>query len=362
MKSGQSAAIVGVAQLIQRPNDVALTEAMGPIELMVAAARAAAADAGGSSLLRRVQFVGVAGGWWRYRNPGQLVAAQLGCDDAATALAAISGTGPQDLVGLAAQRIGRGELDVALIVGGEARWTAQRLKRSGVEPAWITEPSGATDRREPESVSRFPDEMLTEMAVFGSAAAAYAIFDDRLRSANGRTVAEQRDHISALWSGFNDVAVKNPVAWDRAVHTAPTIRDASANNRMIAFPYTKAMVANNTVDMGSAILLCTVDAALSAGVSREQMVFPQVVTSSHETWTVAARRELHESPALAAAGEAAFNRCGVGPDDFEHVDLYACFPAIVQMSSAALGLGTRPGRRSSAHRHRGPRVRRRSGW
>lgn len=319
-------------------------DSLGPIELMVGAARAAAADAGAPNLLGRVGFIGVAGGWWRYRNPGEIVAAQLGCHGAATALAAVSGTGPQDLVGLAAQRISRGELDVALIVGGEARWTAQRLKRSGIEPSWITAdaPSGQADLPgvEPERVSGFPDEMLAEMGYFGSAAAAYAIFDDRLRSARGWTVAEQRDHIAALWSGFSDVAARNPYAWDRTRHSVDDIRNASSANRMITFPYTKAMVANNNVDMGSALLLCSADVAVAAGVARDRMVFPQVVTSCHETWTVTARRELNESPALAAAGHTAFDHAGVGPDDFDHIDLYACFPSIVQMSSAALGLGT----------------------
>jgi acetyl-CoA C-acetyltransferase len=339
VKRRQSAAIVGVAQLVQRPGEHSLHDAMGPIELMVAAARAAAADAGSPHLLARVGFVGVAGGWWRYRNPGRIVAHQLGCGGAATALAAVSGTGPQDLVGLAAQRITGGELDVALIVGGEARWTAQRLKRAGVEPSWITEdPPGVV--APPERVSGFPDEMLSEMGVLGSAAAAYAIFDDRLRSSSGRSLAEQRDHVAALWSGFSDVAVNNPHAWDRTPHAVDEIRNASTDNRMIAFPYTKSMVANNTVDMASALLLCSVEGAMSAGVGRDRMVFPQVVTSSHETWTVVARGELHESPALAAAGHAAFHHAGVGPEDFDHIDLYACFPSIVQMSSAALGLGT----------------------
>jgi acetyl-CoA C-acetyltransferase len=339
VKRRQSAAIVGAAQLVQRPGERAFHEALGPIELMVDAARAAAADAGTPQLLAQVGFIGVAGGWWRYRNPGQIVANQLGCADAATALAAVSGTGPQDLVGLAAQRISRGELDVALIVGGEARWTAQRLKRAGIAPSWITEdPPG--DVVAPERVSVFPDDMLSEMAFLGSAAVAYAIFDDRLRTAHGRSVTEQRDHVASLWSVFSHVAASNPFAWDRIPHAVDFIRNPSTDNRMIAFPYTKSMVANNTVDMGSAILLSSVETALSAGVTRDRMVFPQVVSSSHETWTVAARRELHESPALAAAGLAAFDHAGVEPDDFEHIDLYACFPSIVQMSAAALGLGT----------------------
>lgn len=336
MSADHAAAIVGVSQIVQRPGDTSLGDSLGPIELMVAAARSAAVDAGAPELLSRIGFVGVAGGWWRYRNPGQLVAAELGCGSAATALSAVSGTGPQDLVGLAAERITRGELDVALITGGEARWTTQRLKRLGEEPTWST----CDGEGDPERVSSFPEEMLAEMGVIGSATAAYAVFDDRLRSAHGRTIAEQRDHVAALWAGFSEVASKNRYAWDQVPHAAESIRNPSPDNRMIAFPYTKAMVANNTVDMGSAILLCSVRVARSFGIATDRMVFPHVVTSSHETWTVAERQELHESPALTAAGLAAFNHVGRTPDDFAHIDLYACFPSIVQMSSAALGLGS----------------------
>jgi acetyl-CoA C-acetyltransferase len=106
---------------------------------------------------------------------------------------------------------------------------------------------------------------------------------------------------------------------------------------MIAFPYTKAMVANNTVDMASAVLLCNMDIARAAGVPRTHLVFPAVVANSHETWKVVNRHELHDTPALRAAGAAAFDHLGLGPDEINHVDLYACFPAIVRMSTAALG-------------------------
>ena len=88
-------AIVGAAQVVQRPGDwTDASDTRGPIELMVDPARAAAEDAGAPALLGRVGWIGVAAGWWRYSNPGQLIAAQLGCPDARTALTAISGTGP----------------------------------------------------------------------------------------------------------------------------------------------------------------------------------------------------------------------------------------------------------------------------
>src|SRR5262245_46420209 len=178
-------AIAGAAQVVQRPDDrVELADALGPIELMVDAARAAAADAGRPGLLERIGWIGVAGGWWRYRNPGQLVAEQLGVHDAATALTPISGTAPQDLVAMAAERIGRGQLDVALVVGGESHWTQQRLAKANLEPTWITAPGEG----EPETTSGFPAELMDEVQVIGSASAAYAVLDDSLRVARNESV------------------------------------------------------------------------------------------------------------------------------------------------------------------------------
>lgn len=303
---------------------------------MVAAARAAADDAGAPGLLARLGWIGVVPGWYRFNDPGALVAEQLGCAGAATALSAISGTAAQDLLGLACARIAAGDLDAALVVGGEARWTSTRLKQFGQTPAWRHDDTSS----EPEHVSGFPNEMLAELSVLGSAAGAYALFEDRLRAAAGESPAAHTERIAALWAGFSAVAAANPYAWDRTAHSADEIGTPSPGNRLIAHPYTKAMVANNTVDMGSAVLLCSAEVARAAGVAADRLVFPQVVTHSHETWRVAERRELHQSPALAVAGRAAFAHAGVAPGDIEHVDLYACFPSIVQMSSAALGVGT----------------------
>jgi acetyl-CoA C-acetyltransferase len=283
--------------------------------------------------------VGVAGGFFRHTNPGQLIAERIGAPNAATMLTAKSGTSGQDLVGLAAERIANGQLDVALVLGGEARWSFKRLKRDGLEPGWITDLGEGT----PETMSGFPEDMMmSDFRWLTAAVVGYALFEDSLRASRGTPVAEHRDQISALWAGFSEVASGNPYAWDRTAHSAESIRDASPSNRMISFPCTKAMVANNTVDMASAILLCSEEVARSAGIHADRRVYPHVVTYSHETWRVRERGQLHGCPALTTAGLAAFEHAGIAPDDVDHVDLYACFPSVVQMSSEALGL--QPGR------------------
>lgn len=325
--------IVGAAQVVQRPGDRDLSQALGHIELMVDAARQAAADAGAAALLAKVQWVGVAGGWFDYRNPGQLVAAAIGAPDAQGALTPISGSAPQELLGVAAQRIADGELDVALVVGGEAAWSLQRLRKAQLEPHWETGPGDG----DAEELSPYPIELVHESMGLG-AAPAYALLDDSRRGARGESLTDHLVRISRLWAGFSEVAATNPWAWDRSPHTAEAVAAPSPDNRMIAFPYTKAMVANNTVDMASAVLLCSADAALAAGVSIDRWVFPQVVANSHETWLIAERDLLHGCPALTTAATAALTRAGIAIDDVQHVDLYACFPAIVQMTCDALGL------------------------
>lgn len=326
--------IAGAAQVVQRLAPEQLAGARGPIELMADAAVAAGADSGRPALLRRAGWVGVAGGYFRHTNPGRLVADQLGAAGAATALSGVSGTAPQDMVSLAAARIAAGQLDVALVLGGEARWSHQRLSRAGLEPSWITEPGTG----EPETLSALPPEMIDEFRQLGAPAAAYALFEDRLRVAAGRTVGEHRDHIAGLWARFSAVAATNPYAWDRTAHEASEIAEPGPANRMIAFPYTKAMVANNTVDMASALLICSLETALAAGVDRDRLVFPHTATSAHETWTVLQRGRLDRTPALAAAGRQALAMAGWAVDEVEHLDLYSCFPSIVEMSTEALGL------------------------
>ena len=334
-RSATTPAIVGAAQVIQRPDpSIDFADLRGPYELMLDAARAAAADAGAAQLLEKLDWIGVVGGFWSFPNPAQVIGEKLGSPDAGTCITMLSGSAPQELVSLAAQRIANGEMDVALVVGGEARATTERLKRAGEESPWLREPGTGS----PERVSDFPDEMIVETLELGGPAVFYALFDDSLRRSMGRTVEEHRDEIARLWARFNEIAVANPFAWDRTPMDATAIREPSPSNRMVAFPYTKSMVAFNVVDMASAVLLCSVDAARAAGVALDRMVFPQACTTSHETWSVTQRRHLHEAPALVTAGRAALDAAGLGIDDIEHVDLYACFPSIVQMSANALGL------------------------
>jgi acetyl-CoA C-acetyltransferase len=116
-------------------------------------------------------------------------------------------------------------------------------------------------------------------------------------------------------------------------------------NRMVSFPYPKLCTANMQVDQGAAFIVCSVAAARSAGVPEERWVFPLAGADANDHWFISERPELHRSPAIRLAGAAAVEQAGLGVDDIAFVDLYSCFPVVVQMAAHELGLAVDdPGR------------------
>ena len=167
----------------------------------------------------------------------------------------------------------------------------------------------------------------------------YPLFESAIRHSRGETIEAHRDRIAALWETFNRQAVANEFAWFRTPMTAAEIRESSPSNRMVGFPYTKAMNSNWDLDQAAAVLLCSVETAEAAGVPRDRWVFPWAGTDAHDTYAVSERRDLHSSPAITAAAKKLFSLAGVGPDDVAHVDLYSCFPSAVQVGAESIGLG-----------------------
>jgi acetyl-CoA C-acetyltransferase len=107
---------------------------------------------------------------------------------------------------------------------------------------------------------------------------------------------------------------------------------------MVSFPYTKLCTANLQVDQGAAYIACSVEAARAAGVAEERWVFPLSGADAHDHWFISHRPELHRSPAIRLAGQAALQLAGVGVDDLDPIDLYSCFPTVVQTAAQELGL------------------------
>ena len=304
---------------------------------MTACVRDAANDAGAPALLGKLDAIGVVFGAWRYSDPGRLIAAEVGAANARTLLSFHGGNTPQSYVNALGQRIQNGDLDVAVIMGAETIWSRRRMRRNGIDRV-VTEQSGVT----PDERFQADVAMSTEFEAsrgLQQPVNFYPIFESAIGANRGRTIDEHRTALADLWAGFNRVAVDNPHGWNRTPMTASEIREPGPTNRMVGFPYTKAMNSNWDLDQGAAILMCSAAAAEAAGVPRDRWVFPHAGTDGHDTYSVTNRRDLHSSPAIAAAGARLYELTGTGADDLGHIDLYSCFPSAVQIGAAELGIG-----------------------
>ncbi len=304
---------------------------------MEQAVRASADDAGAPDLLAKLDLIGVVAGAWRYSDPGRLLADALGASAARSSLSANGGNTPQSYLNAMATRIAAGEIDRAVIVGGETIWSRRRQKRAGLDIKATIQTDVDPDERFQSDVPMTTDfEMSRGME---QPINYYPMFDSAIRAARGETIDEHRDRLAALWARFNEVAVANDYAWFRTPMTAAEIREPSPSNRMVGFPYTKAMNSNWDLDQAAAILVCSAEAATAAGISRDRWVFPWAGTDAHDTYAVSERRDLHSSPAITEAGKRVYALAGVGPNEINHIDLYSCFPSAVQVGAESLGFG-----------------------
>ncbi len=325
--------IIGVAQMTQKPDD--LHDAVEAYEMMALVAEAAADQAGNRMALTKADAIRVVKGAWKYSDPARLLAARWGAE-ATTGLSTDGGNTPQSLVNRSAAEIAAGTHDIVVIVGAENIWSRRRARRNEI---WLdtTEQTGVA----PDEVLGKDLSMNTDFEQARGAQAPvnlYPLFESAIRHANGETHDEHRTRISRLWADFNAVAVDNPYAWTRTPMTAEEIRTPSPSNRMVGYPYTKAMNSNWDLDQAAALILCSAHTADALGVSRHNWIFPLAGTDGADTMAVTDRQNLHSSPAIRIAGARCFELAELGPADVDHVDLYSCFPSAVQIGATELGL------------------------
>jgi acetyl-CoA C-acetyltransferase len=321
--------LVGVGAVGQRE---AAGGGLDVIALMDKAIEAAAADAGGAHVLAEIDWIGTPEGTWPYRDPGHLL-----FPGTATTVVADVGILQQDLLNAAAAAVIRGAR-VALVVGGEAKHRALQATIAGVALDDPVEPEGAAPdaRIRPDALGVSDLEIVRNTV---SPVVAYALIENALGHARGRTPAEHGAAVAELWARFAAIAADNPHAWDRAGHDAAAVADGGAvGNRMIADPYTKRHSAQWNVDQAAALLLCSLETAQRLGIGEDRFVFPLASAVANHAVPLSERREVHRSIGAEIAAPALLALAGVSIDEVAHLDLYSCFPSAVEVLGSALGL------------------------
>ncbi|MFK8018701.1 MAG: hypothetical protein AB8B86_02940 [Pseudomonadales bacterium] len=329
--------LVGIGTSLQRSSEPA--KSLEACALMSLAAANAAKDCGVVSILQQCDSIAVPRGTWSYTDPARLIANELGIGNAKTILADI-GILQQTLVSNACAAIQRGEQSIALICGGEAKYRAIQISKQGLQIPETSQVDTQADEFLTISGDIVSDaEMQRGMAM---PVTPYAIMESAMRYKAGLGIEQHRRELGGLYAKFADIAARNPDAWIKDGFSAEEIAQASEQNRMLAFPYTKRMNTQWNVDQASALLLCSVAKAEELGIAPEQWLFPVSSTESDHMTLVSERAELHRCEGAKIAGQRVLELANTSIDMIDYLELYSCFPAAVK--AYAQELDVKPGK------------------
>ena len=272
---------------------------------------------------------------WRYRDPEKLLAERLGAKPAHCYYGPVGGESPIRYIHEAAQRIARGECSVAAVCGAEAQSTATKAERGGITLPWTP---FASDVEEPKRGAVFQKPMAVKLGVFRPITV-YPLYESATSAHWGQTPREALAESGKLWSTYSKVASENPNSWMKKALAPDEITTATADNRLIAWPYTKLMVANPTVNMGGAVLLTSLAKARAAGVPEDRLVHVWGGASAEEPRDYLVRDQFYESHPQNAVLKAVMDLVEGDGRKFDAIELYSCFPCVPKMARRTLGLG-----------------------
>lgn len=319
--------IIGVG-FCQEKLDDALASAE-PVQLMIRAIRDAARDAGSDAILQQLESISVEQGMWDYRNPGKLIADAIGCPSAKSILADLGVLQMTPLFNLF-DAIESGEQHIGVVTGGEAKYRELRAKISGQT---VSNTQQGEDTPAPDVYHPTPDPFATEVEAAAGIfmpVELFAVIESAIRYSQGLTVEQHRDNIASLYSGFSEIASRNPHAWSQDIVPAEEIRNAAGKNAMLAFPYTKKHNSQWNVNQAVAIIVCSYAKAKELGLDDSRWIYPVAAAQSRHVVCLAQQKQLHSHPGTVMAGERVYELAGISHKDVTAADLYSCFPSAVQ--------------------------------
>ncbi len=191
------------------------------------------------------------------------VAKRIGATPREAIYAEVGGQSPQRLVNRMAERIHAGELRMALLTGAEAIATIREATRRAFELDWHEQASGAFEDRWPGVAFVTPYEQRHGIAW---PIHVYAMFEQVRRHARGMSTEACRQDVAKLFAHFTETAAQHPYAQFPTAHDQAFLSTVSPQNYLLCEPYTKWMVAQDSVNQAASVLLTSVGAARELGI------------------------------------------------------------------------------------------------
>jgi acetyl-CoA C-acetyltransferase len=324
--------IVGVADIIDRIKDAA--QARHPLQLLESAIHEATHELGGHWLSRVDSIDIVQQMSWPYLDlPGQLRSVLRLPAGTRIEIGPVGGESPLRLIQNAALRVIAGEAEVCIVAGAETLGTVIKAASAKATLPW---PSQDPNYRRIRAEDISPPESLK----YGlrSPIDVYPLYENACRAHWRQSFDAAQTESAAIWSQFSAVAENNPYAWLPRRHSVEEIKVRTPDNRAIAWPYWKLMVANNAVNQSAAVVVTTYATARAAGVSDEQLAFIWDGCGADDPRSVLGRDVYWHSPAQDTVLKLTLQRNHLCTADLDLIELYSCFPCVPKMARRTLGL------------------------
>lgn len=323
--------IVGVGQINDRPDNP--DDGLDSAGLMARALKIADADAGGG---------------WLANLDVLLVIEQISCPEIADLPAAVAtelgaqprtsrktdgpmGDSPVRLLNEAANLIASGDAQTVAITGGEALRTAARraAMASGGAAHDHSAMKRSSEKRRPKYGQRYG--LLTPSDL-------YPLYENATRAAFGQTLEQGQAESALIWSNLSKVAAASDHAWIRQPRTPDEILAIDDNNRPIAFPYSKFMVANSSVNQGAGFIVTSLARAQASGVPENRLIYIGKGAHADEPANALTRDSYAHSVSMQVSLEQALKLNQLSVADLDAIELYSCFPCVPKMAHRTLGL------------------------
>ncbi len=348
--SGQTPILVGVGQVSERLDDPGYRK-LSPADLAAEAAKAACADALSLEVLAsRIDAIYAVrtvadsvpapmrpqrAPFGSPNNTPAAVAARIGATPKLAVYSPACGDEPQKLLGEACERLYAGELRLVLLCGGEAASTQRAAQAAGEKLEWAEQYDMPLDDRHWNVGGMRTKHMNDQNMLLPTTV--YPLLENARRARLGLSREAYALEMGRLMAPFSQVAADNPHAASRQRRSAEEIATVDVDNRMIADPHPRSVVARDQVNQGAALLLTTVATARELGIAQDRWVFLHGYSAADERH-VLERQELGASTAMAGAYRQALDEAGVTLEQIRHLDIYSCFPIAVFSALDALGL------------------------
>jgi len=319
--------IIGIGEYIERPDTI--SNSLEPLEMMAKALKLANDDCGGSILSNLDSLNVVMPMSWRYSDLAGELSANLGLSPKRAILGPSGGQAPLKYIHDAAKKIAEGHSTIAAVVGGEAQYTLVSAQRAGQMPPWSPFANDGPNFADTPGAIH-PLSMALGLYLPLNI---YPLFEAATAAHWGQSPQEADAETANILSTSSHIAADNPHSWGPTALSGADILNPTPKNRIVAWPYTKSMVASMNVNQSAAVIITSLKKALEMGIPKSKCVFITQGAGANEPRDFLARENYYESPAQ----EAVLTAIKTDSSTTEAAELYSCFPVVPKMARRILG-------------------------